>query len=103
MFKLSFFTLIIMLKPNLTNFTDFVVKPKPVIPKTKAEVQTDINWYLNILVLLVIVIGSIYLYQRYKYKGQREQETKEKIKQFDNYLNEYYINDMLTRQNNNTT
>jgi len=103
MFKLSFFALIIMFKPKLTNFADFVVKPKPVIPKTKTEIQTDINWYLNILVLLVIVIGSIYLYQRYKYKGQHEQETKEKIKQFDNYLNEYYINDMLASQNNNTT
>jgi len=92
-----------MLSPKLTNFADFVEKPKPVIPKTKAEVQMDINWYLNILVLLVIVIGGIYLYRRYKYKEQHEQETKEKIKQFDNYLNEYYINDMLTSQNNNTT
>ena len=92
-----------MFKPKLTNFADFVVKPKPVIPKTKTEIQTDINWYLNIAVLLVIVIGSIYLYQRYKYKGRHEQETKEKIKQFDNYLNEYYINDMLSKQNNNTT
>ena len=92
-----------MLSPKLTSFADFVEKPKPVIPKTKVEVQRDINWYLNILVLLVIIIGSIYLYQRYKYKEQHEQETRKKLKEFDEYLNEYYINDMLEKQNNNTT
>ena len=85
-----------MLKPNLTNFADFIEKPKPVIPKTKVEVQRNVNWYLNILVLLVITIGCIFLYRRYKYKEQHELETKEKLNQFDNYLNEYYINDMLT-------
>ena len=84
-----------MYKPTLTNFADFIEKPKPVIPKSKYEVQRDINMYLNIALLLVIVIGGIYLYQRFKYKSQHEEETKEKIKQFDEYLNEYYINDML--------
>ena len=86
-----------MIKPSLTNFADFVEKPKPVILKTKVDVQKDINWYLNILVGLIVVIGGIYLYYRYKYKDQHEQETKKKIQDFDNYLNEYYVNDMLTK------
>jgi len=90
------------MKPSLTNFADFVEKPKPVIPKTKVEVQQDINWYLNIIVGLIVVIGGIYLYYRYKYKDQHEQETKKKLQDFDNYLNEYYVNEMLIKENNNT-
>jgi len=90
-----------MIKPSLTNFADFVEKPKPVILKTKVEVQNDINWYLNILVGLIVVIGGIYLYYRYKYKYQHEQETKKKLQDFDNYLNEYYVNEMLTPHHDN--
>ena len=37
-----------MLKPSLTNFNDFIEKPKPLKPKTKTEIQKDINWYMNI-------------------------------------------------------
>jgi hypothetical protein len=84
-----------MLQPSLTNFDDFIEKPKPVIPKTKFEIQSDINTYLNIIVLLIVIVGFIFLYVRFKYKAQHEEETKEKLKQFDEYLNEYYINDML--------
>ena len=92
-----------MIKPSLTNFADFVEKPKPVIPKTPKQIQRYVNWYLNIVVVLVICIGGFYLYQRYKYKEQHEQETRDKLQKFDNYLQEYYINDMLLKQNNNTT
>ena len=91
-----------MYKPTLTNFADFIEKPKPVIPKSKYEVQSDINMYLNIALLLVIVIGGIYLYQRFKYKQDREEETNQKLQDFDNYLNDYFVNDMLSKQNNNT-
>ena len=84
-----------MIQPSLTNFADFIEQPKPVIPKTKHEIQSGINTYLNIIVLLIVIIGFIFLYFRFKYKAQHEEETKEKLKKFDNYLNEYYINDML--------
>ena len=33
--------------------------------------------YLNIALFMVIVIGGIYLYQRFKYKQDREEETKQ--------------------------
>jgi len=91
-----------MIKPSLTNFADFVEKPKPVIPKTPQQIQQGINWYLNIIVVLVILIGSYYLYQRFINKGKHEQETKDKLQTFDNYLQEHTINDMLSKQNNNT-
>ena len=86
-----------MIKPSLTNFADFVEKPKPVIPKTPKQIQKSVNWYLNIIVILVILIGGYYLYQRFKNKGQHEQETHERLKQFDNYLQEHAINDMLAK------
>jgi len=92
---ISFFNLIIMNKPSLTNFIDFVEKPKPVIPKTKHEIQSDINFYLNICVFLIIVMGSYALYYRFKYKEIRKEQALKSIKQFDTYLNEYYINDLL--------
>ena len=86
-----------MITPSLTNFADFVEKPKPVISKSPKQVQQDVNWYLNIFVIMIIVTGSIYLYQRFKTKTQREKETKHKLQQFDTYLNEHYINDMLAK------
>lgn len=100
---ISFFTLIIMIKPKLTNFADFIEKPKPVIPKTKYQVQQEINWYLNISISLVIIIGIYFLYQRYKFKEYHEQLTQQKIKQFDEYLNEFYIDDMIKQSKNNNT
>lgn len=92
-----------MIKPKLTNFSDFIEKPKPVIPKTKYQVQQEINWYLNISIFLVIVIGLYFLYQRYKFKEYHEQLTQQKIKQFDEYLNEFYIDDMIKQSKNNNT
>ena len=86
-----------MIQPKLTKFTDFIEQPKPVIPKTKIEVQQDVNHYLNICVLLIILIGIYYLYRRYIYKEQHELETKRRLEQFDEYLNEYYINDMIDK------
>jgi len=86
-----------MIQPSLTNFDDFIEKPKPVIPKSKYEIQGDINMYLNIIVLLIVIVGFIFLYFRFKYKTQHEEETKQKLQEFDNYLNEYYINDMLQK------
>tara|TARA_Y100000385_G_scaffold287005_1_gene350241 strand:+ start:1141 stop:1422 length:282 start_codon:yes stop_codon:yes gene_type:complete len=92
-----------MIKPKLTNFADFIEKPKPVIPKTKYQVQQEINWYLNISIFLVIVIGLYLLYQRYKFKEYHEKLTQQKIKQFDEYLNEFYIDDMIKQSKNNNT
>lgn len=92
-----------MIKPKLTNFADFIEKPKPVIPKTKYQVQQEINWYLNISISLVIIIGIYFLYQRYIFKEYHEQITQQKLKQFDEYLNEFYIDDMIKQSKNNNT
>lgn len=91
-----------MIKPQLTNFTDFIEKPKPVIPKTKYQIQESVNWYLNIIVFLVVIIGFVCLYLRYKNKELNKQETIKKIQDFDAYLQENIMNDMLQINNNNT-
>jgi hypothetical protein len=101
MFKISFLPFIVMIKPNLTNFTDFIEKPKPVIPKTKYQIQQSINWYLNIIVGMVILIGGIALYLRYKYKETNKLVTIEKLQKFDAYLQENIINEMLETDKNN--
>jgi len=99
---ISFYPFIIMIKPQLTNFTDFIEKPKPVIPKTKYQIQESVNWYLNIIVFLVVIIGFVCLYLRYKHKELNKQETMKKIQDFDAYLQENIMNDMLQTNNNNT-
>ena len=99
---ISFYPFIIMIKPQLTNFNDFIEKPKPVIPKTKYQIQQSVNWYLNIIVFLVVIIGFVCLYLRYKNKELNKQETIKKIQDFDAYLQENIMNDMLQTNNNNT-
>ena len=84
-----------MITPSLTNFADFVEKPKPVIPKTPKQIQRSVNWYLNILLFLIICIGGFFLYRKYKNKEKHQEETVQKLKQFDTYLQENIINDML--------
>ena len=77
-----------MYKPALTNFADFIEKPKPVIPKSKYEVQSDINMYLNIALFMVIVIGGIYLYQRLNEKKLNELKKQNTIIGFHQYVKE---------------
>jgi hypothetical protein len=89
-----------MLQPKLTNFVDFIEKPKQYFPKTKHQVQNDINWYLNILIFLIILIGSMCLYNRYKTKEVRHKTAVHTIQKFNEYIDEYNINNMLSSQNN---
>ena len=44
-------------------------------------------------------------FELYDQQGKEfhEQQTKEKLQQFDNYLNEFYINDMINQSKNNNT
>ena len=94
-----------MLKPSLTDFTDFVEKPKPVKIKTKYEIQKDINLYMNIALFLIILIGVGILYYRGKYKQERELSAQKKITELDDYMKDYMeeqmISSMLNQQNYN--
>lgn len=94
-----------MLKPSLTDFTDFVEKPKPVKIKTKYEIQKEINLYMNIALFFVILIGIGFLYYRGKHKQEREQIAQKKITELDDYMKDYMeeqmISSMLNQQNYN--
>ena len=94
-----------MLKPNLTDFTDFIEKPKPVKIKTKYEIQKDINLYMNLALFLIIVVGVVILYLRGKTKDERQQQATQKIAEFDDYMKDYMeeeiIHSMLDQQNYN--
>ena len=78
-----------MLKPSLTDFTDFIEKPKPVKVKTKFQIQQDINLYLNIALFLIIIIGAMVLYYRGKHKEEKKQLASNKITQLDDYMKDY--------------
>ena len=90
-----------MIKPSLTNFTAFVEKPKPVIPKSKAEIQKDTNSYMNIALFLIVIIGFIILYYRNKYQTESKQKAQQTVSHFEDYMNDYVIHSMLEEQNNN--
>ena len=90
-----------MIKPSLSDFSQFADKPKPVKIKTKFEIQKEQSYYMNIILLLIIVIGFIFLYYRKKYKTERETTAKGKIQHLEDYMNDYLINSMLKEQNYN--
>lgn len=94
-----------MLKPKLTDFADFVEKPKPVKIKTKVEIQQDVNLYLNLALFLIIVVGVVVLYLRGKTKEERQQQATQKIVELDSYMKDYMdeqiIHNMLNEENYN--
>ena len=88
-----------MLKPSLTDFTDFI--EKPVKPMSKTEIQKNTNLYMNIALFLVVIIGFIILYYRNKYKTESKQKAQQTISHFEDYMNDYVTHSMLEEQNNN--
>ena len=86
------------MEPKLTNFADFIEKPKPVIVKSAFEKHREYTVYLNITLLMMICLGCSLLYLRYKHKEARKQETKETLLKFDNYINEFIINEVIENQ-----
>jgi len=90
-----------MIKPSLSDVSIFDVKPKPVIVKSKYEIHKSHAFYMNIVVLLIIVVGCGALYYRKKYKSEREHMAKSKVKHLEDYINEYDITTMLNEQHNN--
>jgi hypothetical protein len=92
-----------MIKPSLSDFSQFADKPIPVKVKTKFEIQKERSLYMNIVLLLIVAIGFIILYYRKKYKTDREKAAKEKIQHLEDYMNDYIIHDMLKQQNYNVS
>jgi hypothetical protein len=90
-----------MIKPSLSDFSQFADKPIPVKVKTKFEIQKDLSYYMNIILLLIVVLGFIVLYYRKKNKTERETTAKGKIQHLEDYMNDYIIHDMLKAQNYN--
>ncbi len=86
------------MEPKLTNFADFIEKPKPVIVKSAFEKHQEYTFYLNITLLMMICLGCSLLYLRYKHKEARKQETKETLLKFDNYINEFIVNEVIENQ-----
>jgi len=90
-----------MIKPSLSDFSDFVEKPKPVIRKSLIDIQKEQSMYMNIILLIIVGIGIYYLYYRIKDKEKREKQAQQKINELDDYMNDYLMNTMLEQQNYN--
>ena len=89
-----------MIKPSLSDFSDFVEKPKPVI-KSKIDIQKEQTMYMNIILVLIVGLGIFYLYYRKKNLDKQKKEAKEKINQLDDYMNDYLMHNILEQQNYN--
>ncbi len=86
-----------MIKPNLSDFSDFVEKPKPVIHKSMIDIKKEQTMYMNIILIIIVLIGIYYLYYRIKEKEKREKQAQQKIKELDDYMNDYLMNNMLNQ------
>jgi len=90
-----------MVKPSLSDFSDFVEKPKPVIIKSKIDIQKEQTMYMNIILVLIVGLGIFYLYYRKINLDKQKKEAKEKINQLDDYMNDYLMHTILEQQNYN--
>lgn len=89
-----------MLQPKLTNFSEFVVKPKLKKPKSPLEIQKQTTNYLTIALVLIILLGCLSIYIRYKTKEQSKLESQKKLSQLNEYIQDHFIDDMILSQKN---
>ena len=73
-------------KPKLVDYE--LLKPKKKIPKliSESESKGNISFYINCIGILILIIGSIILYQRLKDKQLIEHEKQNTILSFHQYV-----------------
>ena len=75
-----------MIKPHLVDLNQFKPKPPKPIIETPQEIQSKKNWYMNIVVIGVIILGCYFLYRKYKYKELDKRRYNEDIIELAKYL-----------------
>ena len=79
---------VIKLKPHLVDHGLF--KPKPIFkpkPTFKPPTPDNISSLFNIVGILLLIIGSLYLYQRYSDKYLNNVKRQHTILEFSQYVN----------------
>ena len=75
-----------MIKPHLVDLNQFKPKPPKPIIETPQEIQSKMNWYMNIVVIGVIILGCYILYRKYKFKELDKRRYNEDIIELAKYL-----------------
>ena len=75
-----------MIKPHLVDLNQFKPKPPKPIIETPQEIQSKMNWYMNIVVIGVIILGCYFLYRKYKYKEVDKRKYNEDVIELAKYL-----------------
>ena len=76
----------IKIKPNLVDKELF--KPKKNIPKIEIKDDNSYKLYINIIGIIIVIIFSIILYERYKNKEKIEIENQNRLINLHMYVNE---------------
>ena len=75
-----------MIKPHLVDLNQFKPKPPKPIIETPQEIQSKMNWYKNVALVGVILIGSYFLYHKYKNKEVEKRKYNEDVIELAKYL-----------------
>ena len=75
-----------MIKPHLVDLNQFKPKPPKPIIETPQEIQYKMNWYMNIALVGVILIGCYFLYHKYKNKEVEKRKYNEDVIELAKYL-----------------
>ena len=75
-----------MIKPHLVDLNQFKPKPPKPIIETSQEIQSKMNWYMNVALVGVILIGCYFIYHKYKYKEVDKMKYNEDVIELAKYL-----------------
>lgn len=76
-----------MEKPKLVDYNLFQIK-KPIVKKITSPNEYNLNSYINILGILIIVILCLFMYNRFKNKDIIQLEKQNSIIHFHQYVKE---------------
>ena len=80
------------IQPKLVDYSLFP-KPKKIIPKKKIIINPSLNFkfYINLVGILLLIIGGLFLYQRLIDKDKTDLEKQNTILEFHQYVHDKTI------------
>tara|TARA_B100000900_G_C20495140_1_gene681270 strand:+ start:197 stop:448 length:252 start_codon:yes stop_codon:yes gene_type:complete len=79
-----------IIKPHLVDHKSFAFEKKVVFKKINPiEVYERKVFYINMIMILIIILGGLFLYYRYENKAKDKEERENKIKSLYEQIKKY--------------
>ncbi len=85
-------------QPKLVDLSEYAPKPKKISVK---DIKYKTTITKNIVLFLVIVLGFMFVYYKYKHKDIEKLETKNKILELNNYVTMKTVDNMIDSKSDN--